>query len=301
MDRYFNGETARVSVVLTNASGAGLTGLSATISLYIIRQSDGWFWNGTAFQSGSVAITPLTETNSSAMPGRYHYNLTLQNAVVRVRAVTNSASAVIKEFDGEIMFSAPPSAEPSGDNTLVVTVEAPGGTPVPQARVTIKNNTQTATIAIGDTDPLGNASFALDDGDYVILVSKPPFYSWTQTPINVSGSSIVVQTVVGSVSVVTPPSSPDLCAVVLYSTYATVSGAVTFEAHANQIVNGMAIDVTPVLATALSGYYQADLVRGALYTLRSSRYFGRVMSFEVPAQGTVDLSSVLIGLREIEQ
>lgn len=65
------GETVRISVMALNVTPAGATG--ATIALTIRRDSDGFYWNGTTFQSAATTVT-MTETNATNLPGFYHHD-----------------------------------------------------------------------------------------------------------------------------------------------------------------------------------------------------------------------------------
>jgi hypothetical protein len=58
------------------AGGVGQTGLAATTSITIQRNSDGQYWNpiNSAWQNAVYAITPMTEVSAPNMPGLYSYD-----------------------------------------------------------------------------------------------------------------------------------------------------------------------------------------------------------------------------------
>ncbi len=52
-------------------------------ALFITRQSDGWFWTGAVWQSGSasVTMTAVTPTGNDHTDGTYEYDLTTLGTV----------------------------------------------------------------------------------------------------------------------------------------------------------------------------------------------------------------------------
>lgn len=89
MDRIQSGETYRAWVLALNATPAGATG--ATLTADIRRDADGYWWDGTGFQSAHTTVT-LTETDATNLPGFYHYdfnpNVTDFTCVIRVATAT---------------------------------------------------------------------------------------------------------------------------------------------------------------------------------------------------------------------
>lgn len=73
MDIVRLGETERLAVVATDGAGAGITG--ATVIVEILRDSNSYWWNGTAFASAH-ATNAMTETSAANLPGVYHYDFT---------------------------------------------------------------------------------------------------------------------------------------------------------------------------------------------------------------------------------
>lgn len=91
--RLQTGEQDRIIVMATDSSGAGVTG--ATVALSIRRQADGYYFNGTTFQSAFTTVT-MTQTDSSNLPGAYHYdfNAPLYDANLTAIATCSSATVV---------------------------------------------------------------------------------------------------------------------------------------------------------------------------------------------------------------
>lgn len=85
------------------------------------------------------------------------------------------------------------------------------------------------------------------------------------------------------------------CIVTLHSSVAAVSGAVVYEPFPNQVVGGVAIDVTPIAATAASSDYTATLVQKAKYRLVAPRFPFDNMTFVCPAAASADLDDLLDG------
>lgn len=69
--RIQNGKTERIEAFFVNSSNAGITG--ATPSLLIRRKSDGYFWNGTAFQFTTTTVN-MNEVDASGDAGKYYYS-----------------------------------------------------------------------------------------------------------------------------------------------------------------------------------------------------------------------------------
>jgi hypothetical protein len=101
VDRVQLGETFRISVVALDAARAGVT--AATVTLLIRRDSDGYYWNGTTFQSAATTVT-MTETNATNLPGYYHHDFKppTTDCGYTYRATSASATITNKPFDGQL-------------------------------------------------------------------------------------------------------------------------------------------------------------------------------------------------------
>lgn len=89
----------------------------------------------------------------------------------------------------------------------------------------------------------------------------------------------------------------DNCIVTFSSNVTAVSGQVKYEALPNQIIAGVAIDTTHVVATVASTDYTATLIQKARYRLVSPRFAFHNEVFTVPASDAANLSDLLSGYR----
>ena len=101
----------------------------------------------------------------------------------------------------------------------------------------------------------------------------------------------------------TSPSASS-CVVTLYPSVDASAGDVRYIAEANQVADGVAIDMTPIVADVISDtidYYRATLVQGVRYRIESlsGRFQFSEMTFEVPSAATADLDDLLDGIREV--
>jgi len=90
-----------IYVYALDSSGVGVTG--ATITLSIRRQSDGFFWSGSGYSSSFAGLT-MTETDSTNVPGAYHYEFTPRGptATFLLNATTATAGVANAPWLGEI-------------------------------------------------------------------------------------------------------------------------------------------------------------------------------------------------------
>ena len=88
------GETGRIVTVARDSAGAGVTG--ATIDLAIRRNADGYWWNGTTFQSSATTVT-MTETDSSDLPGVYHVDFSSANDMTGIVYITTATAGVTND------------------------------------------------------------------------------------------------------------------------------------------------------------------------------------------------------------
>jgi hypothetical protein len=294
--RASNGETVPIDVWALDANGSGVPGV--TWALTIKRVSDGFWWNGSAFQSGFATLTP-TAVDATNYPGLYRYSMSSSDTEVAIRATTANASVPLKAMGGAIIWAA--AATVSGANTVTLTVEAPASTPQVGVYVTVKNSAETQTLWTGLTDALGQVQLSLDNGSYKVLCQKASVAAWSTYSLTVSGTTSA--TIIGTLNVITPPGSPSLCAVLLYPTVDAQAGAVSFIALPNQVVASVFVDTTPVVASVVADtvdYYRAELVRNALYRVWAPGRFTMDDSiFTVPDLPNANLADLVEGLREV--
>jgi hypothetical protein len=214
---------------------------------------------------------------------------------MEVTGGTSATQYVVGEF--EVTSASSFSLAGLGANTVTVTVEAPALTVIPGAVVTIKNSAETVTLAYLVTNGAGQAIFNLDNGSYKILVTSS-LAAFSTATLTVSGTT--AQTVTGiSISSGLTPGIGE-CSVYLSSSVAAVSGGVKFQALPGQVINGLALDITPITATVLGNLYSANLQRLGQYRLVSQRFvFDGAGNFTVPDSATVALETLILGIREI--
>lgn len=73
MERIQVNESSRIKILARTLAGALATG--QTFDLAIRRDVDGWWWNGSGFQSAYTTVT-MTETDVTNLAGVYHYDFT---------------------------------------------------------------------------------------------------------------------------------------------------------------------------------------------------------------------------------
>lgn len=88
------GEATRLITMARDSSGAGVTG--ATLSLAIRRNSDGFWWDGSVFQSAHATVT-MTETDATNLAGVYHVDFTPQVAFAGVVYITTATAGVTND------------------------------------------------------------------------------------------------------------------------------------------------------------------------------------------------------------
>lgn len=87
-------EPTRIVTMARDSAGAGVTG--ATLSLKIYRNVDGYYFNGTGFQSSATSLT-MTETSSANMPGVYHYDFLPHTAFRGIIYITTATAGVVND------------------------------------------------------------------------------------------------------------------------------------------------------------------------------------------------------------
>jgi hypothetical protein len=74
MDRYQQSETARVNIVVADAAGVGITGMSVSVA---VRKHDGKWWNPAGYFQTAFLEIPMTEVDPTNRPGSSSMCLTL--------------------------------------------------------------------------------------------------------------------------------------------------------------------------------------------------------------------------------
>lgn len=101
-ERIKAGETDRIFLFAADSSGAGVTG--ATVTGNIRRKSDGYYWNGSTFQSGLSTLN-FTQLDSTNQPGIYYYDFVAPASlsdILLVYGTSSTGSVTNKPYTGEI-------------------------------------------------------------------------------------------------------------------------------------------------------------------------------------------------------
>lgn len=88
------------------------------------------------------------------------------------------------------------------------------------------------------------------------------------------------------------------CTVTLTTDKLAISGALVFEPLPSQVIAGVAIDTTPILASVTgANTYEAALTQKASYLIRSERFSFSNLIVTCPASSTATLTDLINGLR----
>lgn len=83
------------------------------------------------------------------------------------------------------------------------------------------------------------------------------------------------------------------CTVTLNANVTAVAGRLRYEALPGQLVDGVAVDTTPVSATVATTVYTASLVQGARYRVLSNYFTFLNPIFSVPVSASADLADLI--------
>lgn len=100
--RIQQNSTERIRLTALDVSGVGVTG--ATIALSIRRDSDGYHWNGSSFQSGYITVS-MSAVDATNHPGKYYYDFNtngLSDDTYLIYATTANSGVANKPWEGEL-------------------------------------------------------------------------------------------------------------------------------------------------------------------------------------------------------
>lgn len=83
------------------------------------------------------------------------------------------------------------------------------------------------------------------------------------------------------------------CTVTLNSNVTALPNKVTYEALPNQVIGGVSVSTSPIVATANANAYTATLLQGAWYMIESTDHRFNEPIFKVPASSTADLVDLI--------
>lgn len=185
----------------------------------------------------------------------------------------------------------------TGSNQVTFNVLDQLSQPIPGVAVTLKNTLGTITLAYGVTDINGQLILGLPAGTFNVLFFKPF--------VNIPGQPLVLvvttnQTVNVSATTFQPvPPASNTCAVYGYTLDAQGQPAVGVAVRAKVVQN---LPYSPVATQMLakdwaetvsdgSGYFQLNLVIGAMYEISIPDLFFGLTNFIIPNQPNLDLST----------
>ena len=165
-------------------------------------------WDYCVTLKGKIDVSTTGSSLNEIGLGRYL--LTNPNIIEDTVFSLHISSDDTKFIDGEFVADGL-----TGANKIVFTVyKTATTTPIPYARVVIKNGTGTYILTESFTDINGNATVYLDNGSYSVVVMAMG-YTFSPTPITVLDEEID-QTIYGAVIDIGTPSASGVCRVYEY-------------------------------------------------------------------------------------
>lgn len=214
-----NGGTITVTAFVNNEEGILVTG--ETVEIRLRRISDGFFFDFSDLTfkvEGSVVtfFVTMTEKSATNAQGQYDYTFVLQdwdNETLNDSYVY-SVDADAVSYHGGNGFSTSNLAAKSGfgSETVTITTELSGGTPIDSVLVRATDATFAQLFAEDITDVNGQVTFSLDPGTYTIHTARTG-YTFAGQPFTLVVTGTTDQTYIGAVMSPSPPSGPDLCRV----------------------------------------------------------------------------------------
>lgn len=104
-ERVLKGSTTRIAATFVNQAGEGLTGLTPTIRVYD-RDADQYLKNDGTWVTGAPVGSEYTmaETDSTDLPGVYHFDFTLRAAETSYDIRADGGSTAANRYqDGEVV------------------------------------------------------------------------------------------------------------------------------------------------------------------------------------------------------
>jgi hypothetical protein len=207
-----------------------------------------------------------------------------------------SGLAVIENDLNTILSIIQPLA---GSNTIQFVFTDQNSLPIPGVKVTIKNQTDQITLAVGVTDTNGQVTFGLPTGVFNALFYK----SFVQFPTLPYNFTVNANAVIDIDCVTFQPTAPTptTCACYCYITDATGQPIPNILFRAKLVSNfpysaGSAMLATKDYVESISdgtGYIQLNLIQGGWYELSAPALFYTVTDWQVPVQTNLDLSTLL--------
>jgi len=165
-----------------------------------------------------------------------------------------------------------------GAQSVTLTIALADLTPISDVHISVLNSDQSATIATGISSALGVATFALDNGSYVVRLQKYMTNFTVPETLTVSGTTIDTYTGTpltpdvgyGLQALIVVPTDPEL----VYNDTATIYADVL---NVNSFSGDASIARIQVAAENMGTYYQLNLAQGVEY-----RVSGYIVGSGVP-------------------
>ena len=151
-----------------------------------------------------------------------------------------------------------------GANTVNIGVKLSDGTALGGTKITVKNNSQTATLGVKSSNAEGTGSFSLDNGSYKVILQRYDVLYTVPENLTVAGTTNVVFT--GSLFNVSSPVSPSGCTVygwLINGSGLAVTGASVIANYLEpDTLSAFAIVSSPMsVVSNVSGYFEIQLLR----------------------------------------
>jgi hypothetical protein len=171
--------------------------------------------------------------------------------------------------------------------------------PIPGVKVTIKNQTNQITLAVGITDTNGKLVLGLPTGAFNVLFFKS-FITFPSQPyaLTVTGNATIT---INCVTFQPTAPAPNLCACYCYLTDASGNPVPNILFRAKLVSNFPFSPGSTMLATKdyvecisdATGFINLNLIQGGFYELSAPSLFYTLTDWQVPVQPNLDLSTLL--------
>ena len=230
------------------------------------------------------------QVDAGKQPGVYR--LDLPDAVADVGPAVRAA--IIHVLATDVLFT-PLRLEfaadtLSGSRVWTIHVEAPAGTALPGARVTLRNDNDDTILDSRLTDAGGDAVFEVPDGDYNVHLEALGKATFTNpTPVTISGDTTTQIT--GTPFSPSGSAGPDECVVVIWIEGGQNEGEIKAKLAPPPQQQGAIVLLAEETATFVTDHYEIVLPRLSTWEFHlPPDTGGKTVTFAVPDEATADLT-----------